>query len=210
VQGVNGLRANSGGQLSLHGVAGYLIGVAPSGLSPGLWVTIDGVSWTWRPGPCSSGAFPLVSVAAIDATRAVFLCSGNGAAGSTTKQLFTSSDTGRTFHRLPADAPLGGDGGVLSAAGGTTFGLASSSAASFVYLTADGGRTWTQPLEVPDGGVGFGDFGFTDTTDGFVIDAPVLRFQQLPDQITTGFPAPGTLYLTNDAGRSWTTTAFDH
>jgi photosystem II stability/assembly factor-like uncharacterized protein len=143
----------------------------------------------------------LASVAPVDATHAVFLCTGNGAAGSTDKRLYASADAGRSFTALPAPAPRGGDGGTLAAATATTYGLASASAAAWIYLTNDGAQTWTTALQISDGGAGFGDFGFQDATHGLAVHAPIARLPRAGGR--AGVPSPATLFLTADGGRSW-------
>jgi photosystem II stability/assembly factor-like uncharacterized protein len=188
------------GDLALHGRTGYL--VAPGSTPAVLWATEDGSTWAARPNPCpTSLPLGLTSVAPIDATRAVYLCTGNGAAGSTDKRLYTSADTGRSFAALPTPAPRGGDGGTLSAASASTFGLASSSAAAWIYLSNDGAQTWTTPLQISDGGAGFGDFGFQDATHGMAVHAPIARLQRAGG--AAGVQSPATLFLTADGGHSW-------
>jgi hypothetical protein len=198
------------GDLALHGRSGYLVapaGPPGSGAVPSLWATEDGTAWAARPGPCpTSQPLSLTSVAAIDATHAVFLCTGNGAAGSTEKRLYASADNGRSFTVLPTSAPPGGDGGTLAAATGAAFGVASSSAAAWIYLTEDGGRSWSTPLRINDGGAGFGDFGFQDGSHGMALHAPIARLQRAGG--ASGVEAPATLYLTNDGGRSWSPVRF--
>jgi hypothetical protein len=198
-------RSFATGDLALHGRAGYLLApVGPVGAAgTSLWATDDGTVWSARPGPCpTSQPLALTSVAPIDGNHAVFLCTGNGAAGSTEKLLYASADNGRTFTALPAPAPRGGDGGTVAAATGATFGLASSSAVAWIYLTDDAAQHWTTPLQLNDGGAGFGDFGFQDGTHGLAVHAPITRLQRAGG--TSGVDAPATLFLTADSGHTWT------
>jgi photosystem II stability/assembly factor-like uncharacterized protein len=190
----------SKGGLALQGQTGYV--VTPGSSPTSLWATEDGTTWASRPNPCpTSLPLGLASVAPVDATHAVFLCTGDGAAGSTDKRLYASADTGRSFTALPTPAPRGGDGGTLAAATSSTFGLATSSAAAWIYLTNDGAQTWTTALQMNDGGVGFGDFGFQDATHGLAVHAPIARLPRAGG--TAGVPSPATLFLTADGGRSW-------
>jgi hypothetical protein len=195
-----------GGDLTLHGKAGYLIGSGGPGAGT-LWATADGTTWAARPNPCPPGQpLGLTSVSPVDATHAIFLCSGNGAAGSTEKRLYASADNGRSFSPLPAPAPRGGDGGVLAAPTGATFGLASWSAAAWIYLTSDGAQTWTTALQISDGGAGFGDFGFQDGIHGLAVHAPIAKLQRAGG--TSGVESPATLFLTSDGGHTWTAVRF--
>jgi photosystem II stability/assembly factor-like uncharacterized protein len=191
------------GGLALHGRTGYLLAPAgPGSPRPSLWATEDSTTWAARPNPCpTSLPLALTNVAPVDATHAVFLCTGNGAAGSTDKRLYASADAGRSFTALPTPAPRGGDGGTLAAASATTFGLASSSAAAWIYLTSDGAQTWSTALQINDGGAGFGDIGFQDPTHGLAVHAPIARLQRAGG--TAGVQSPATLFLTADGGRSW-------
>ena len=67
--------------------------------------------------------------------------------------------------------------------------VATSSAATWIYASTDGGRHWRTNLFLGDGGKGWSDFGFTTATQGVAIE---------------GRPANGShLYLTRNAGASW-------
>lgn|GEM_PF-5025004 len=111
------------------------------------------------------------------------------------------SANGDKTYREVGEPPSEGDaGGELVAPGDTTLLMTALSGASFVFRTTGTDRTWTTPLSSDDGGAGFYDLGFSDATDGAVIHAPA----QIAETITANPPAHlGTLYLTNDGGRSW-------
>jgi hypothetical protein len=110
-------------------------------------------------------------VAPIDASRVAVLCTGQGAAGSSAKQVLLSSDSGRSFVPASAQHFGAGAGGQLSAASPSTLALATSSAASFIELSTNGGASFTTSLVLTDGGLGWGDFGFTDASQGFAVHA---------------------------------------
>src|SRR5690242_17391928 len=81
------------------------------GTSAGLWATADGVHWHQDPVACpASDIGGLGSIAAASPSRVVFLCLGDGAAGSMGKDVLRSSDGGTTV-RLAGQAPLAGSGG---------------------------------------------------------------------------------------------------
>jgi hypothetical protein len=93
----------------------------------------------------------------------------------------------------------------LSAADVATLAIATSSPATEIYRSVNGGTTWTTPLTLDDGGEGRGDFGFTTSTNGFAIHAPIGRFQSATSVPSVG---TGTMYITRDAGVSWSEVTF--
>jgi photosystem II stability/assembly factor-like uncharacterized protein len=195
----------SGPILALHDTTGYVVTAATTGAigTPALWVTANGTTWTPEPNPCPS-QLGEISVAPVDTVRAAMLCSGQGAAGSTTKAVLATSDAGHSWVPEGSAPPSGGDGGTLSAATVSTLAIATSSAITQIYRSVNGGATWTTPLSLADGGEGWGDFGFTDSTRGFAVHAPIGRYQN-----TTGATSAdtGTLYITSDGGATWSAVA---
>lgn len=175
------LPAGAGGTVAPHGSALYLLtGTLVFGSSAG--GPLAGL-----PNPCPSGTLA-GDLAVSSATDVAVLCVGDAGAGSSTKQVFVSSDSGHTYHALP-DAPRGGQTVGFAAASPTTIALAAASGESWIYRTAGADTTWSTPLSFPDGGAGWADLGFTDATHGVVVSAP----QQ-----------GGRIYLTSDAGATWT------
>lgn len=94
----------------------------------------------------------------------------------------------------------------MSAATVSTLAIATSSAATEIYRSVNGGATWTTPLSLDDGGDGWGDFGFTDSTHGFAVHAPIGRYQTISTGATSA--DTGTFYITSDAGATWSAVAF--
>jgi photosystem II stability/assembly factor-like uncharacterized protein len=198
----------AGPVLALHDTTGYLVTAAATGTvgPPALLVTGNGTTWSPEPDPCPAQLDEL-SVAPVDTVRAAVLCSGQGASGSTTKAVLATSDGGHTWVPEGQPPPSGGDGGTLSAGSVSTLAIATSSGASEVYRSVDGGATWTTPLSLDDGGEGWGDFGFTDSTHGLAVHAPIGRYQA----VSAGSPAPtdpGSLYLTANGGATWSAVTF--
>jgi photosystem II stability/assembly factor-like uncharacterized protein len=190
--------------LALHDATGYLVTgtVGPSTLM----ITGNGTTWSPEPDPCPA-QLDEISVAPVDTVRAAMLCSGQGASGSTVKAVLATSDGGHTWVPEGKSPPSGGDGGTLSAANVSTLAIATSSGASEVYRSVDGGATWTTPLSLSDGGEGWGDFGFTDSANGLAIHAPIGRYQT----VSAGSPTPtgtGSLYLTSNGGATWSPVVF--
>jgi photosystem II stability/assembly factor-like uncharacterized protein len=167
------------------------------GSSSQLWATTDGVNWHQLPAPCpASDIGGLGSIAAASSSRVVFLCLGDGAQGHMGKDVFRSSDGGKTLH-LGGQAPFGGIGGILAVPPhrSKVITLASSSALSFLYRSADGGKTWTTATY--PAGVPWNSLSYLTRTAGWV----VVDGQPLHD-------AGNRLLRTLDAGRSWHTARF--
>jgi photosystem II stability/assembly factor-like uncharacterized protein len=186
------------GALTLHGRTGYLLAEGQEGAPvPILWRTTDGTHWTQGPSVCANN-FGVASVAAIDSQRAAALCAGEPGAGSSSKQLYATSDAGATWVPEGTPAPTGGDGGTLAAADAPTLAIATASGAAEIYRTTDGGATWQTALQLDDGGLGWGDFGFTDASHGLAVHGPVAFAGS-----GGGLADPATLFLSSDAGVTW-------
>ena len=147
------------------------------------------------PAPATPG-----SVAPTSAGSLALLVVGPGAAGSTGKVVYTSADLGA--HWVKAGKPsLEGDGGTLAGGSPTSLLLTSASGASWVFRSATGGTTWTTALTYGDGGLGWGDLGFTAPTDAVVIHGPA-------DRSGNGDGRPGQLLLTSNGGATWQAVTF--
>ncbi len=179
---VSGLPRIAGlGAITLHGTAAWIV------LGDRLYSSQTGSHWVRDSITCPAN-FALASVGAYSAQRITALCVGNAALGSTEKILYSSADGGSRFIRV-GTAPVGGDGGLLAEATPRHVFVASSSAATWIYVSTDGGRHWRTSLFLDDGGKGWSDFGFTTATQGVAID---------------GRPFNGShLYITRNAGTSW-------
>lgn len=121
------------------------------------------------------------------------LCTGNAAAGSEGKLVYASTNGGLTFRKV-GPAPLNGDGGTLATPPGRPLivTLATSSAASMLDRSVNGGRTWTQTMYV-DNGIGWRDLAYVTSTTGWIIHG------------SAGFPAYAALMRTVNSGASWKT-----
>jgi photosystem II stability/assembly factor-like uncharacterized protein len=94
--------------------------------------------------------------------------------------------------------PTPGDGGQISAGSDSSIVIATYSAASFLYRSTDGGRTWTTTKREYDGGVGWSDLGFTTSSDAVVVHGPALA----------GSQRPGKVLLSDDGGLTWQPATF--
>jgi hypothetical protein len=163
-----------------------------SGATPSGIVATNGHAWTSFPNPCRTGPDNyLSSFVAPDATSLLSLCTGSGAAGSTSKTVVLTRNGNITALGSP---PLGGDGGLIAANGISTILVASRSGDDFLYRSTDSGRTWTT-MRFNDGGIGLTDLGFTTSSQAIAIRgrAPV----------TDSSNQPAELLMTMDAGATW-------
>jgi photosystem II stability/assembly factor-like uncharacterized protein len=169
------------GTITLHGSAGWII------LGNRLYSSRTGAHWTRDSFRCQTG-WGMDSAGASSARSITLLCVGDPGLGQSLKKLYASANGGATFRRTGA-VPSGGDGGLLAEPTPRHLFVATSSGATWIYVSDNGGRTWRNALTLDDGGKGWSDFGFTTASQGLAIE---------------GTPAMGSvLYLTWNAGRTW-------
>jgi hypothetical protein len=157
----------------------------------GLELSADGVHWTTATGPCRTAA-GVAAAWLTSATRGIVVCGGEGAAGSEEKAVYGSATAGRSFTLL-GRAPRGGDLEAASANRHETVIVAAASGASELYGSFDGGRTWSTVLGLDDGGLGWGDLGFTTNAQGVAVESS---------------GPTGRLFMTRDGGRRWRVVRF--
>lgn len=172
------------------------------GTSTRLWATTDGgARWHKYPFRCPGARYGLDGLAAASRSHLAFACTNPEGMFRTDKAVLRSADGGRTEH-LAGYAPAGGDtngqiaepphrGSVITIAVITP-------GPSYLYRSADGGKTWAQ-IAVPGtgGGVNLGSLSYVSPTVGWVVAG--------------GAPLPGSgnrLLRTTDAGRSWHPVTF--
>ena len=173
------------GTITLHGSAAWIF------IGGHLYATQTGTSWVQEPVPC--GAFGVDSLAAYDTQQVTLLCAGSAGMGSSGKVVYSSRNGGASFTRV-GQAPLGGIGGGLAQPQPGHVFIATSSGATWIYASSNGGQTWQTVLTLRDGGAGLTDFGFTTATQGVAVE---------------GRPDIGShLYMTRDSGRSWSRARF--
>ena len=149
------------------------------------------------PCPAAGSPFPVVTSVAVQAPHGLaLLCTGQGYTGHTDKTVYVSGDLGATWTRAghPASA---GDGGMIAASAPGHLTIATTSAASWLYYSADNGKTWRTVVTYLDGGQGWNDLGFTTTRDGVVIHGHPAYGDML-----------GQLLLTDNGGLTWHAVTF--
>lgn len=173
--------------IALHGRYTYLYGSGVDAGEPGdsLTVVKDGAV-TSHPLPCAGDRERAVVLAAPADTKLVVVCGAARSGTTQAKQAFVSVDAGATWAPAGTPDPVGFPR-ALAATGAATF---LAGAGMPIRVTRDGGRGWPVALAAP-GPDGFGYVGFTDDTHGVAL------------------PAGGSaVYLTVDAGRTWTAHQF--
>jgi hypothetical protein len=151
-----------------------------------------GVTITRHALPCKASPFPTPTSVAVQAPRGLaLLCTGQGYTSHTDKTVYVSGDLGATW-TLAGHPSSAGDGGVIAAPAPGHLTIATASAGSWLYYSADNGSTWRTAVTYPDGGQGWNDLGFTTTRDGLVIHGHPYYGDML-----------GQLLLTGNGGRTW-------
>jgi photosystem II stability/assembly factor-like uncharacterized protein len=156
-----------------------------------------GLTITRHPLPCTASPFPVPASVAVQAPRGLaLLCTGQGYTGHTDKTVYVSGDLGASW-KLAGHPSSAGDGGVIAASVPGHLTIATTSAGSWLYYSADNGRTWRTAVTYPDGGQGWNDLGFTTTRDGLVIHGHPYYGDML-----------GQLLLTGNGGQTWHVVRF--
>ncbi len=167
-----------------------------NGVTPGLWTSTDsGRHWSRLSFHCPKIALSASPLAAASSSDVAIACSDQGypQPGLSVKEVFTSKNGGRTFH-LAGQPPEAGQVYGLAMPPGKprVITLNAASGASYLYRSANSGKTWQEHVYY-DGGVGFNDLAYVTATTGYVIHfmgSPVIA------------NSDGLMKTTN-AGRTW-------
>jgi hypothetical protein len=183
------------GSVSGYGGISAQAGVAavPDGSSV-LVIVNGGLTVTRHATPCpaAGGPFPQVTSVAVEAPHGLaLLCAGQGYTGHTDKSVYVSGNLGATW-KLAGHPASAGDGGMIAASAPGHLTIATTSAASWLYYSADNGKTWRTAVTYLDGGAGWNDLGFTTVSDGVVIHGHPTYGDVL-----------GQLLLTENGGLAW-------
>ena len=147
--------------------------------------------------PCRANPFPVPTSVAVQAPHGLaLLCNGQGYTSHTDKTVYVSGNLGATW-KLAGHPSSVGDAGVIAAAAPGHLTISTMSAGSWLYYSADNGRTWRTVVGYPDGGQGWNDLGFTTAHDGAVIHGqPYISDLR------------GQLLLTGNGGQTWHVVRF--
>ena len=175
------------GRITLHGTAAWVI------LGGRLYGTQAGVSWVQEPAACAPG-YTMASAAASSIQQVTLLCAGNSGMGSQGKILYSSGDGGASFSLTGMPPTTGDQFEQLADPTAQHIFLATSSGATWLDVSGDGGRTWSTALTINDGGAGWSDFGFTTPFQGVAIEGNAAYGRHM--------------YMTWDAGHIWHQVTF--
>ena len=147
--------------------------------------------------PCKASPFPVPTSVAVQAPHGLaLLCTGQGYTGHTDKTVYVSDNLGASW-KLAGHPSSAGDGGVIAASAPGHLTIATTSAGSWLYTSADNGKTWRTVVAYLDGGMGWNDLGFTTTHDGVIIHGHPYYGDML-----------GQLLLTGNGGQTWQEVRF--
>jgi photosystem II stability/assembly factor-like uncharacterized protein len=146
------------------GIAG-----AESGVS-GMWRSTDsGKHWTKLPFSCPAPDVSASPLAAASPSKVAIACSDQSypLPGSSTKEVYTSANGGRTFH-LAGKPPEPGNVLMLAMPPGEpkVITLEATSGATFLYRSTDGGKKWTEK-EFFDAGLEIRDLAYVTAGAGY-------------------------------------------
>jgi photosystem II stability/assembly factor-like uncharacterized protein len=169
-----------------------------AGIAPTMSTSTDGGKhWSKLSFSCPPDAPDATAVAAASSANVALDCTNpsDPQPGVSPKDVFTSANGGRTFHLAghPGDS---GNVGLIAMPRGNpqVITLTATSGASYLYRSADSGKTWRMATYF-DGGLGFRDLAYASASTGYLIHfsgGPVIAYGK-------------GLMKTTDAGASWKT-----
>jgi photosystem II stability/assembly factor-like uncharacterized protein len=163
-----------------------------------LYASTDGQTFAGRPIPCNNANnVGLIQVVATSATDVALLCDAPIGFGNAFKKVYVSHDTGLT-DRSRGQLGMNGIQAQLAESRTGKLAVASYSDGSFIYVNDDHSKTWTMPVGIGDGGRGWNDIVYTTGKVAWVVYSPAGLFN-----------GDGVLYVTHDAGLTWSPVFFD-
>ena len=118
--------------------------------------------------------------------------------GAQAIEVFISHDGGLSFSLLPS--PQIGQGAEMAMAGPTMLVLGTGPAGTWLERAVSPDTSWSTPFEAHDEGAGLADLAFVDPLHGAFVYCPApFAFDYFGPHGAPG----GTVYLTSDAGSSW-------
>jgi len=143
-----------------------------AGIAPTMSASTDsGKHWSKLPFSCPPNLPDATAVAAASPANIALACTNPSSPqpGESPKAVFTSANGGRTFH-LAGHPGHPGNTGLMAMPPGhpQVITLTATSGASYLYRSADSGKTW-QMATYFDGGLGFRDLAYASATTGYLI-----------------------------------------
>ena len=143
-----------------------------AGVAPTMSRSTDsGKHWSKLPFRCPADAPDASAVAAASPASVALACTNPSfpQPGSSHKDVFTSANGGRTFHLAGHPAEPGNTGLLAMPPGNPqVITLTATSGASYLYRSADSGKTWRMATYF-DGGLGFRDLAYASATTGYLV-----------------------------------------
>lgn len=171
-------------------------GIASS-VGPAAWRSTDsGKHWTKLSFRCPKSHPSASPIAAASPNNVALGCSNHGVPqpGMSFKDVFTSTNGGRTFHLMGHPGVLGQIRTLAMPPGHPKLiTIAADSGATFLYQSRNGGKTWTTTTFF-DGGLQTRDLAYVSATTGYLV-----HFNGGPAIVNTL-----GLMKTVNAGKTWT------
>jgi photosystem II stability/assembly factor-like uncharacterized protein len=169
-----------------------------AGVAPTMSTSTDsGKHWSKLSFSCPPDAPDATAVAAASPANVALDCTNpsDPQPGVSPKDVFTSSSGGRTFHLAGHPGDSGNVGLIaMPPRNPQVITLTATSGASYLYRSADSGKTWRIATYF-DGGLGFRDLAYASATTGYLIHyggSPAIAYGK-------------GLMKTMNAGASWKT-----
>lgn len=143
-----------------------------AGVAPTMSTSTDGGKhWSKLSFSCPPNLPDATAVAAASSANIALACSNPSfpLPGESPKEVFTSANGGRTFHLAGHPGEPGNTGLIAMPPGHPqVITLTATSGASYLYRSADSGKTWGMATYF-DGGLGFRDLAYASATTGYLI-----------------------------------------
>jgi photosystem II stability/assembly factor-like uncharacterized protein len=154
--------------------------------------TDGGVKFASRPVPCdASQDIELTQAVATSASKVALLCDGNPGFSQAVKTVYRSANTGKNDTSAGTMGLIGIEAQLAVSPSGN-LAVASSSDGSFIYVNDSGGTSWSMPVGLGDGGLGWNDIVYVTDNEAWVVYSPGNN----PYSI-------GKVLVTHDGGRHW-------
>ena len=169
-----------------------------AGVAPTMSASTDGGKhWSKLPFRCPPSAPDASALAAASPADVALDCTNpsDPQPGVSPKDVFTSANGGRTFHLAGHPGDSGNTGLIAMPPGNPqVITLTATSGASYLYRSADSGKTWRMATYF-DGGLGFRDLAYASAATGYLVHyggSPAIAYGK-------------GLMKTASAGASWRT-----